>query len=250
MTKRKHEAIEALDKELNEPSEVWDSVTAVMSVYQNKFQGFQDALKAREDAVATREQAQARLDAKAASQPSKRVVLNVGGVRSETTRELLATYKDTFFYNLLHSSTWKPDDNGEYFIDRSPEFMDFILDWYRTGRVFGVEALPAGKKEKLLCELDFYQLTDLIEVVKAEKNSPCVLQEHVRAVHTWVNQIAPGFLKCPSCDVVRPSVAKTSKEEYSRHNTFTFGGVSSCRTKTDLTCWDCGSAMGYIKPKK
>eukprot|EP01006_Ploeotia_vitrea_P045459 TRINITY_DN66943_c10_g1_i11.p2 TRINITY_DN66943_c10_g1~~TRINITY_DN66943_c10_g1_i11.p2 ORF type:complete len:115 (-),score=18.04 TRINITY_DN66943_c10_g1_i11:645-989(-) len=54
----------------------------------------------------------------------KRVSLNVGGQHFETTEETLVKEKETFFWAMLRSGQWQPDDSdGRYFIDRSPQVL-------------------------------------------------------------------------------------------------------------------------------
>eukprot|EP01006_Ploeotia_vitrea_P051892 TRINITY_DN67613_c9_g9_i1.p1 TRINITY_DN67613_c9_g9~~TRINITY_DN67613_c9_g9_i1.p1 ORF type:complete len:266 (+),score=35.67 TRINITY_DN67613_c9_g9_i1:37-834(+) len=195
---------------MQQSDEVWDNATAMISAFRDKTQHIKDQLKARETAVTLREQKMAKLDAKAATKPDDRVILNVGGVKFETTRGLLTKHKDTFFFNLFRNDTWQPDKNGEYFIDRSPEFMDFILDWYRTGKVLlDIAEMSKPRRNKLLCELDFYQITDLYRGVRMlclERPAQEVAQEkqkeQLRTVYEMLLPLTRGLQQCSSCKEV------------------------------------------------
>eukprot|EP01080_Neovahlkampfia_damariscottae_P004346 gene4346-7702_t len=77
------------------------------------------------------------------------IKLNIGGTKFETTKSTLMFQKKSYFYCLLSSDKFKPDKNGEYFIDRSPDYFPDILYYLRT-------------------ELDFYQIEMLNEVDQIE----------------------------------------------------------------------------------
>jgi hypothetical protein len=54
----------------------------------------------------------------------------------------------------------KPDHNGEYFFDRSPISFEYILNFYRTGKLLRNHQLP---KELLQEEIEFWQIpTEII----------------------------------------------------------------------------------------
>src|SRR5687767_11810870 len=55
----------------------------------------------------------------------------------------------------------KPDEKGEYFIDRSPKHFERILSYLRTGSIT-LESLNEEEKEELLQEADYYRMEGLI----------------------------------------------------------------------------------------
>jgi hypothetical protein len=59
-----------------------------------------------------------------------KIKLNVGGKIFTTTLNTLTTEKNTFF-NSMFSEQFKPqpDEDGEFFIDRNPEYFHLILDY-------------------------------------------------------------------------------------------------------------------------
>eukprot|EP01118_Nematostelium_gracile_P012762 TRINITY_DN4711_c0_g1_i2.p1 TRINITY_DN4711_c0_g1~~TRINITY_DN4711_c0_g1_i2.p1 ORF type:complete len:394 (-),score=104.23 TRINITY_DN4711_c0_g1_i2:181-1362(-) len=84
--------------------------------------------------------------------------LNIGGQRVSTSKETLTSMKGTYFYAMLSSDKWQPNAQGEYFIDRNPTHFHHILDYLRTGELH-VSSLSELKKQQLLAELDYYQIT-------------------------------------------------------------------------------------------
>eukprot|EP01006_Ploeotia_vitrea_P056187 TRINITY_DN68074_c5_g2_i2.p1 TRINITY_DN68074_c5_g2~~TRINITY_DN68074_c5_g2_i2.p1 ORF type:complete len:244 (+),score=21.19 TRINITY_DN68074_c5_g2_i2:310-1041(+) len=64
---------------------------------------------------------------------------------------------------MLHSGCWSPDDNGEYFIDRSPQAFPHVLEYLRSHKKASLSSSsePSSENEVELLErdLDFYQVT-------------------------------------------------------------------------------------------
>eukprot|EP01006_Ploeotia_vitrea_P022771 TRINITY_DN55192_c0_g1_i1.p2 TRINITY_DN55192_c0_g1~~TRINITY_DN55192_c0_g1_i1.p2 ORF type:complete len:147 (-),score=21.20 TRINITY_DN55192_c0_g1_i1:296-736(-) len=93
------------------------------------------------------------------NQCQKIVSLNVGGTHFETTERTLLKEKETFFWAMLHSGEWKPDDKDDgYFIDRSPQLFSHILDYLRDTKVPDWEQLSPDAIKELQTEFDFYQV--------------------------------------------------------------------------------------------
>jgi uncharacterized protein YjbI with pentapeptide repeats len=85
------------------------------------------------------------------------VVLNVGGVRFETTVNTLCSFSDSFFAKMFgggYDTRTEPD--GSYFIDRSGEHFGQVLNFMRTHRL----ALPLTQAGivALQEEMEYYQL--------------------------------------------------------------------------------------------
>jgi hypothetical protein len=95
----------------------------------------------------------------------KKIKLNVGGKVFATTLSTLLKEKDSFF-SLMFSGQYctDPDEDGEYFIDRSYTHFDKILNYLRTDTIF----LPEDEKSRkeLLIEAQFYQLNSLVQLIK------------------------------------------------------------------------------------
>jgi hypothetical protein len=85
-----------------------------------------------------------------------KVTLNIGGTIFQTSRKTLLI-PNSFFYAMLGSSHWTPDDLGQYFIDRDPVYFGRILSYLRTG-TFNKSGLTSEDIEGLIAEFDYYQL--------------------------------------------------------------------------------------------
>eukprot|EP01114_Cavostelium_apophysatum_P004533 TRINITY_DN1481_c0_g2_i3.p1 TRINITY_DN1481_c0_g2~~TRINITY_DN1481_c0_g2_i3.p1 ORF type:complete len:744 (+),score=119.44 TRINITY_DN1481_c0_g2_i3:58-2232(+) len=96
------------------------------------------------------------LDAHAKTAKEK-IVLEVGGQRFATTKNVLLSSEDSYFSALLRTGHWKPDKDGVYFIDRSPKYFGIILDFLRYGE-WELDGLSAGDLRRLSRELDYYQI--------------------------------------------------------------------------------------------
>lgn len=62
--------------------------------------------------------------------PSDFIVLNVGGIRYQTTRTTIHKHPETMLSVLLNNTS---KDAAEIFIDHDGELFRWILLWYRTG---------------------------------------------------------------------------------------------------------------------
>lgn len=73
-----------------------------------------------------------------ASNPSEKVVINVGGLRHETYSNTLRSIPDTRLYWITENPTqlaeYDPNSN-EYFFDRHPGVFAQVLNFYRTGKL-------------------------------------------------------------------------------------------------------------------
>eukprot|EP01006_Ploeotia_vitrea_P054357 TRINITY_DN67879_c0_g1_i3.p1 TRINITY_DN67879_c0_g1~~TRINITY_DN67879_c0_g1_i3.p1 ORF type:complete len:299 (-),score=32.85 TRINITY_DN67879_c0_g1_i3:285-1181(-) len=128
--------------------------------------------------------------------PENRIQLNIGGQRFCTTRETLLSENDTFFHSLAASEHWKPDDSGEYFIDRDPTQFHHILGYLRQKAtappdtplclesVMDTNELSDFKKRQLLSDIDFYCLSGMAALLPTPKPlSNCT----VRCSPLWVS---------------------------------------------------------------
>jgi hypothetical protein len=93
--------------------------------------------------------------------PDLRVILNVGGIKYETSALTLRKYSDTLLgrmfsdENMRVTGLTKPDRFGEYFIDRNGRYFECILDFYRTGQIFVPSSIPDHAIRE---EISFFQL--------------------------------------------------------------------------------------------
>lgn len=84
---------------------------------------------------------------------SENIVLNIGGVRHETTLETLTSQPGTKLANPEKLKKHYRTGTKEYFFDRSPRLFDHILNFYRTGQLHISTSLCA---RELANELDFW----------------------------------------------------------------------------------------------
>eukprot|EP01006_Ploeotia_vitrea_P054358 TRINITY_DN67879_c0_g1_i4.p1 TRINITY_DN67879_c0_g1~~TRINITY_DN67879_c0_g1_i4.p1 ORF type:complete len:302 (-),score=26.14 TRINITY_DN67879_c0_g1_i4:82-987(-) len=110
--------------------------------------------------------------------PENRIQLNIGGQRFCTTRETLLSENDTFFHSLAASEHWKPDDSGEYFIDRDPTQFHHILGYLRQKATAPPDAplrlesfvdtkkLSEFEKQQLLSDIDFYCMSGMADLLE------------------------------------------------------------------------------------
>ncbi|KAL9645042.1 hypothetical protein ABK040_004534 [Willaertia magna] len=105
---------------------------------------------------------------KVANLQSNKIKLNVGGKLFTTTKDTLMKYKDSFFFSMLSSGKWLPDeDDGAYFIDRNPKLFTIIMDFLRNDGLSETElrVLTNVQKEKLLIEADYFGLDELTKIL-------------------------------------------------------------------------------------
>lgn len=92
-----------------------------------------------------------------------RVVLNVGGVRYETSKATLAVLPDSLLGRMFAADNKigvQRDSDGSYFFDRNGRLFEYVLDIYRCG---GRIQVPECDRDRLATELEFWNIncTDL-----------------------------------------------------------------------------------------
>lgn len=94
---------------------------------------------------------------------SRRVRLNVGGIRYETTIGTLSSEPGYFRTMFSGSFDNTPDSNGEFFIDRNGEIFSYILDFLRNKTI----TVPAQRKrlKDIEREARFFSLDKLLDLV-------------------------------------------------------------------------------------
>ncbi|CAG8701435.1 674_t:CDS:2, partial [Racocetra fulgida] len=107
----------------------------------------------------------------------ERLILNVGGIKYETFRSTLTAYPDTLLGTmfqkrnnvLLHPLH---TDNGscEYFFDRNGRAFHYILEYYRTGKLFFLENIRSSNLQSNL--LDKSPSQDLLPQLRCHCQCP------------------------------------------------------------------------------
>eukprot|EP01006_Ploeotia_vitrea_P029477 TRINITY_DN62021_c0_g1_i1.p1 TRINITY_DN62021_c0_g1~~TRINITY_DN62021_c0_g1_i1.p1 ORF type:complete len:322 (+),score=45.73 TRINITY_DN62021_c0_g1_i1:38-1003(+) len=88
------------------------------------------------------------------------VKLNVGGTEFLTTRQTLTKDADSYFATLFAASS--QNEQQEFFIDRSPESFNTVLQFLRNDEnAVGAHSLTDEQWHALQREADFYNLTGL-----------------------------------------------------------------------------------------
>nr|CAD7425684.1 unnamed protein product [Timema monikensis] len=94
------------------------------------------------------------------------VRLNVGGTYFLTTKTTLSRDPNSFLYRLCQEDSdliSDRDETGAYLIDRDPTYFSPILNYLRHGKLVINKDLA---EEGVLEEAEFYNITELIRLVK------------------------------------------------------------------------------------
>lgn len=121
-----------------------------------------------------------------------KISLNVGGHVFTTSKETLLRFDETYFCALLGSDAWTEED-GTYFIDRSPVCFDRILAALRYGEPIDYSGLSSKQAEQLRVERDYYQLPSWVDAT----------------LMTWDTSRCSRFLKVSECGRI---LTKTSTD--------------------------------------
>ncbi|XP_015904728.1 BTB/POZ domain-containing protein KCTD5 [Parasteatoda tepidariorum] len=101
-----------------------------------------------------------------ANRKTQWVRLNVGGTYFLTTKTTLCRDPNSFLYRLCQEDpdlNSDKDETGAYLIDRDPSYFGPILNYLRHGKLVINKNLA---EEGVLEEAEFYNITDLIRLVK------------------------------------------------------------------------------------
>jgi hypothetical protein len=102
---------------------------------------------------------------------------------SRHTKDTLLKKEGTFFYNMLSSGEWLPDEKGEYFIDRGYEGFERILAYLSTGEL----------SFKRLNEFEDKVLAENVQISIPVRWSSSNLHPLVRVVNNERSVIIPHF---------------------------------------------------------
>eukprot|EP01006_Ploeotia_vitrea_P012798 TRINITY_DN33775_c0_g1_i1.p1 TRINITY_DN33775_c0_g1~~TRINITY_DN33775_c0_g1_i1.p1 ORF type:complete len:327 (-),score=19.94 TRINITY_DN33775_c0_g1_i1:64-1044(-) len=138
-------------------SMMYENVSLAFEEFINTLTHIQDSVQVQWEAFkAHRDEMERKVKLCAEKADSCKIVsLDIGGSIFKATEETLLREPDSFFYAMLHSGQWKPDEGtGNYFIDRSPKAFDVILEYLRCGQA--PTSLTPQKREVLQRDIDFY----------------------------------------------------------------------------------------------
>lgn len=119
----------------------------------------------------------------------KWITLNVGGKYFTTTRITLSKAPNSFLHKLSLKTTdprgleSDRDEKGAFLIDRDPLYFQVVLNYLRHGNLIISKGLL---EEGVLEEAEFYNITDLIKIVKQriiERNLHDIALENKKHVY-------------------------------------------------------------------
>eukprot|EP01100_Stratorugosa_tubuloviscum_P001121 TRINITY_DN124_c0_g1_i4.p1 TRINITY_DN124_c0_g1~~TRINITY_DN124_c0_g1_i4.p1 ORF type:complete len:273 (+),score=92.90 TRINITY_DN124_c0_g1_i4:95-913(+) len=88
----------------------------------------------------------------------KELILNVGGIRYSTSIETLNKIENSVFGEFFKENNWENElnDRKELFIDRNGEIFKYIIEYFRTGKIF----LPLSilEQRQFYEEASFYRI--------------------------------------------------------------------------------------------
>jgi len=83
--------------------------------------------------------------------------LKIGGPIFTTSKSTLLKFEGSYFHTLLGSDRWKPEEDGCYFVDRSPEYFKYLMEYMRTGTL-ETEGLSQKDIDHIHSDFDYYQV--------------------------------------------------------------------------------------------
>jgi len=110
------------------------------------------------------------------------VKFNVGGKKFSTRKESLLKYRDSLFHKIAVSERF--NFSQEIFFDRSPKFFPYILDYLR-GNEFNYTRFSRDEIEELLLEAEYYELTDVVELLKEKMKEIEFVRFETNGVYTY-----------------------------------------------------------------
>ncbi|GFQ84898.1 hypothetical protein TNCT_416991 [Trichonephila clavata] len=119
------------------------------------------------------------------------VKLNVGGTYFLTTKTTLCRDPNSFLYRLCQEDpdlNSDKDETGAYLIDRDPSYFGPILNYLRHGKLVINKNLA---EEGVLEEAEFYNITDLIRLIKEK-----IKEKHVKMTKNDSRKHVYRVLQC------------------------------------------------------
>jgi len=106
-----------------------------------------------------------------------KIILDVGGELFRTTVEVV-TSEESLFTSMFSGRIFvEPDPfDGSYFIDRSPQYFAYILEYLRYGKIRGLKQVDKFDKEGILTEAYFYELNAMAEYLGGKKKNAKVFE--------------------------------------------------------------------------
>ncbi|CAG8572010.1 16663_t:CDS:2, partial [Cetraspora pellucida] len=124
------------------------------------------------------------------------IILNVGGVKFETTRSSLIAHPETTLGKLFDPKNAEPPKpiypgGNEYFIDRNGHAFYYILEYYRTGEILWDDEMSKSKefpvtKRAIELEIEYFKIP-----INSEKRAARNLQQGVTVIDKFCEKLIP-----------------------------------------------------------
>ena len=107
----------------------------------------------------------------------------VGGKDFKTTRATLMSDQNSMLAKMFDSDNMgrtapaSKDENGSYFIDRSPKYFESILNFLRTGEI---EAPSCLDLKFLMFEAEYFGIEGMAEKIRKELQNKQAFDAHMR----------------------------------------------------------------------
>lgn len=122
-------------------------------------------------------------------QAKQKIKLDIGGTLFATTLDTITSEKPTFFSAWFSDEFFeKPGEDGTYFVDRSPDYFKYVLEYLRTKKC-SITNLSAFEIAKIKEEAKFYCVNGLLEC----------LEPQLPSVHFDATKCFPGILLTKNC---------------------------------------------------
>lgn len=92
-----------------------------------------------------------------------KIKLDVGGQLFTASKETFLKFEGSFFFAMLSSGRWEPDEDGAYFIDRSPTYFPYVIDYLRTGSQDVLTGLSKVELDRVYTEFDHTKLLGVLQ---------------------------------------------------------------------------------------
>jgi hypothetical protein len=172
------------------------------------------------------------------------IAINVGGTVFTTTRKTLLTVHNgdsskNFFHTLVDSSSY--DQNNAPFIDRSPKYFEYILNYLRDGAI--PDVLTPTELAYLRFEAKYYTLTGLMNRIDAKQKQHRTIDCGVVDLHYGILGMTP---KCAGSSSFKELIATLKNKKLATSVETLIQGIiehgweitSSARSEmyTSITC--------------
>jgi len=110
---------------------------------------------------------------------NNKLTVDVGGELFRTTVEVLTAEESLFTSMFSGRILVEPDPyDGSFFIDRSPQYFRYILEYLRYAKIRGLKSIDKWVKDGILIEANFYEISGLVDLLGGKKKLSSSVFEH------------------------------------------------------------------------